>query len=322
MSETEPDTTGRISGIAAAPAVTSSLLEPGRMPNSGRAAFRLPSDGCQGSNVVTGSGRWIVGSVVLLVCCPFILLVLLSIGSGWAFPNILPDRLNGAPWRTTFGTGSSLARAAGTSVILSVLTSLISTSCGFLLARRLRYQSGWLVHYLLYVPFVVSPVVAGVCVYDLAIRLQLAGSFSGVLLIQSLFATCFSTIYFREAAGHRLERIESLIRMLGGDSIAVWRDGIWPQCRGLIVICLIQTALYSWLDYGLVSVIGGGNVVPLTVRLFGYIREASTNQASLASLILMVPAIAGLLLIIGGEIAGKRAGRKQHASSYMPGGAE
>lgn len=327
MPEKENDTSGKLSALTAAPVFASSLLNHDERSDSEgsdsvREAFRPSHHDDAEVRMLRLLGRWTVRIVIFLVCCPLILLLQLSLGSGWAFPNLLPDRLDGAPWSTTFGTGSSLVRAVGTSVFLSITTASISTSLGFLLARWLRHQSGLLVNYVLYLPFVVSPVVAGVCAYDLTIRLHLAGSFPGVLLIQCLFATCFSAIYFREALGHRLERIENLIRMLGGDSLSVWQHGIWPQCRGLIVICLIQTALYSWLDYGLVSVIGGGNVIPLTVRLFGYIREASTNMAALASLMLMMPAIAGLFLIIVKETTGRRVKGSQLKSSLMRGGIE
>ena len=69
-----------------------------------------------------------------------------------------------------------------------------------------------------------------------------------------------------------------------------------PQCSGLIAVCFLQTCLYSWLDYGLVSVIGGGNVQTLTTRMFGYIREASVNQAAQSAIVLLTPAIAGFVV--------------------------
>jgi ABC-type Fe3+ transport system permease subunit len=53
----------------------------------------------------------------------------------------------------------------------------------------------------------------------------------------------------------------------------------------------VQTGLFSWLDYGLVSMIGGGHVSTLTLRLFALIREASIHQAALASLLLTLPSL-------------------------------
>lgn len=244
----------------------------------------------------TRGSRVLVRSVAGLVLSALIVLLVLSAGSGWTFPHLLPDRMDAGPWRQGLTTGSSLLRSLFVSLALSSMVGLISTTTGLLLARQLRQSNGPFVLYFLYLPFIISPVIAGICLYDLMIRLHLAGTFMGVLLIQSVFATSFATIYFRSAFNHRLQRLEELVRTLGGSRRTIWRHAVWPQCRGLIHICLVQTALYSWLDYGLVSVIGGGQVIPVTVRLFSLIREASTNQAALASLVLLLPAILGMLL--------------------------
>lgn len=251
----------------------------------------------------TPAARWMSGVVTIGVVGTLLFLLVLSLGSGWTFPRLLPDRIDAGPWRQGLADRGGLMWSVVTSICLSLMTATVSTGIGLLLARCLRQISGVLMLYVLYVPFVISPVIAGICLYDLVIRLQLAGTFSGVLLVQCLFATSFATIYFRGAFGNRVEKLENLVQTLGGGQLTVWRHAVWPQLRGMIGVCLIQTAMYSWLDYGLVSVIGGGRVVPVTVRLFGYIREASTNQAAMAALLLMLPAVAGLLwAVVSGRV--------------------
>lgn len=260
--------------------------------NTGRTNIRrtgqIPDDN-------RSAARWLVRLVAASVAGILLFLLGLSLGSGWTFPRLLPDRLDAGPWRHGLVDGSGLIWSVVTSIILSLTTAVVSTGTGFMLARSLRHISSVVVLFLVFVPFVISPVIAGSCLYDLAIRIHVAGTFPGVLLVHSLFATSFATNYFRGAFGVRTEKLENLVRTLGGSRLDVWRHAVWPQSRGLVGFCLIQTALYSWLDYGLVSVIGGGKVVPVTVRLFAYIREASTNQAALASMLLMLPAIAGLI---------------------------
>ncbi len=149
--------------------------------------------------------------------------------------------------------------------------------------------------FLIHLPFVVSPVVVGVCLYDLLVRTGLAGTLSGVILIQTVFAYAFSSVLFGEFWSVRIERQESLVRQLGGRERDVWRHAVFPQARGLIAVSLTQTALYSWLDYGLASIAGGGRVASVTVRLFGSLREANINQAALSGLVLLTPALLGFL---------------------------
>jgi ABC-type spermidine/putrescine transport system permease subunit II len=125
---------------------------------------------------------------------------------------------------------------------------------------------------------------------------NLAGTWAGVVALQTLFALSFAAVLFSELRSPRADRLEQLVYDLGGNSWAVWRHAVLPPASGLIRICFLQTALYSWLDYGLVSIVGGGHVASVTMKLFGYLREASVNQAAQASLVLLGPAWGGFFL--------------------------
>lgn len=222
---------------------------------------------------------------------PYGLLVLLSLGSGWSFPHLLPDRLDGAPWRHFIADRNAMLHAVAMSAVMSLAVATLSTIGGILVGRALRRVRSDLWRFLACLPFVVSPVVVGVCLYDLLIRMRLAGTVGGVILLQTVFALGFASMLFSEMWTPRTDRFEQLVRTLGGNTAAVWRHAILPQISGLIAICFVQTALYSWLDYGLVSVIGGGHVSTVTTKLFGYLREASVNQAAQAGLVLLAPTL-------------------------------
>lgn len=233
---------------------------------------------------------------------PYVFLLLLSCGSGWTFPRLLPDRLDMAPWKALAADRDGLLRAAVTSVQLSLLVGVLATLGGLLISRSLRRQRAPVWRFLLYLPFVISPVIAATSLYDLNVRLGLAGTFWGVLLSQLSFATAFATVFFCELWNLRTDRLESLVRSCGGSHAAVWRHVVWPESRGLVTVCLLQAALFSWLDYGMVSVIGGGRVTTLTTRLFAYVREASINQAGLSALFLLLPVLATVLLVACSEL--------------------
>lgn len=242
---------------------------------------------------------------------PYLVLVIMSLGSGWTFPRLLPDRLDGRPWRSLLLRGDGLGPALLTSLALSVVVAGLSTAAGLFIGRAVRRSRAEAWRYLMYLPFVASPVVVGVALYDLLVRLHGAGSAWGVVFVQTIFATSFAAIYFCESWTSKGDRTEHLVRTLGGSEWAVWRHAVWPAARGLASTCLLQTALYSWVDYGIVSVVGGGQVETLTMRLFAYLREANVNQAAMASLLLITPAVVASL--IGGAsaaVAERRASTK------------
>lgn len=235
-------------------------------------------------------------SIGLLV--PYGLLAILSLGSGWSFPNLLPDRIDFRPWKRFAEDRNGLGSAALSSFGRCLIVSVVSTIAGLIAGRAIRNRRSLALRFLAYLPFVLSPVVVGVCLFDLMIRVGLAGTSTGVVLCQIVFSFSYATVLFSELWTPRMEKAEQVVRTLGGRSWDVWRHAVLPQAKGAILVCLIQTALSSWLDYAIVSVIGGGTAASLTMRLFASLREASVNQAALSSLILLFPAIVGFAIAI------------------------
>jgi len=221
----------------------------------------------------------------------FGLLLWLSLGSGWTYPRVLPDRVDAMPWYNFMQARSGILRSGLSSLWISVVVASISTALGLWSGVGLKRSRsrGWL--YIAYLPFVLSPVTVGICLLDLSVRLGLASTYVGVILAQCIFAYGFATIFFSETWDHSMERRVQLVAGLGGSRIDVWRHAVLPKLWPLLVVAWTQTALFSWLDYGLVSVIGGGVVPSLTMKLFAFLREASVNQAAQSAIILLVPSL-------------------------------
>jgi len=256
--------------------------------------------------------RFLMLLLAVVVPLPYGLLVLISFGSGWTFPTLVPDRLDFAPWRHFLSDRDDMLAAVATSAGMSLVVATLATLGGLFVGRFVRRSRSVIWRFAVYLPFVISPVVAGVCLYDLFVRLRLVGTVPGVIVVQTVFATAFASVFFSELWSPRVDRLEQLVSNLGGNRWTVWRHAVIPQLSGLIVICFLQTALFSWLDYGLVSVIGGGHVSSVTTKLFSYLREASINQAAQSSLILLGPALAAFL--IAGVIFSLRPGRTEKAN--------
>ncbi len=240
---------------------------------------------------------WRLIGLACVVVVPFGILLMLSVGSGWTFPHVVPDRIDGSPWRWLSGDRDRLFSSLVTSVMLSTAVGTLATAFGLVIARFVRRSNSSILRFAVYLPLVVSPVIAATSLYDLLIRLQLAGTLPGVLFAQLSFATSFGAVFFLEVWSDRTDRLELLVRSLGGRTRDVWKHVVIPEVRGLIPICFVQCAMFSWLDYGLVSILGGGRVVTLTMRLFGYIREASVNYAAMAAFVLVSPILMGVIVL-------------------------
>lgn len=239
---------------------------------------------------------WLRRVVQLVIVLPYVLLVLMSLGQGWAFPALKPERVDLSPWLRFLADRDRLGEALATSLGMSLVVGAVGTFCGLWVGRAVRHSAGQLPRFAVYLPFVLSPVIVGISLYDLMVRLGLASTFLGTVLVQLVFATSLTGVYFSELWSPQVDRLEHLVKSLGGGRWAVMRHALWPSLSRVIAVCFVQAALFSWLDYGLVSVIGGGRVRTVTVSLFGFLREANVNQAAQAALVLLLPTVAGFVV--------------------------
>ncbi len=237
---------------------------------------------------------WLLASAVLL---PFPILVLLSLAQHWPWPELLPTHLQMRQWQAVFKDAQGLKSAILLSVGLGVAVSGAATALGFASSRSVaRHPQQHRLLTLVYLPFAVSPVVLGVSLLYIFLRLHLAGNVAGVMLAQLVFAYAYAVILSRTFWNRRVAALEELAVSLGANRWQVWLRVLMPMARPLLVICLFQTFLISWFDYALAQLIGNAQVATLTVSLYQYFVGGDTRLAATCSLLLIAPPLAALAL--------------------------
>ena len=81
-----------------------------------------------------------LAATVLIVVFPFGLLILISLGSGWSFPRLIPDRLDYAAWKHVFSDRDQMLVAIRTSVFMSLTVAALSVT----FSRRLWVSTCWI----------------------------------------------------------------------------------------------------------------------------------------------------------------------------------
>ena len=146
-------------------------------------------------------------------------------------------------------------------------------------------------------PFTASPIVLGVCLLWVFLKLGLTETILGVGLAQVALASSFATVYCADFWAGPLRDLEGAARTLGAGPAALYARILWPLSRRALALCFLQVFLISWFQYALTWLIGGGKVVTLTVRVFELLGEANLRYAATAALVLMLPAMAALALM-------------------------
>ncbi|HXU28949.1 MAG TPA: ABC transporter permease, partial [Thermoanaerobaculia bacterium] len=196
--------------------------------------------------------------VFALCLLPIALLFLLSLAARWPYPQIWPVEIRLDPWRELLDfQNGGLPRVLGVSLLLSTVVALVSTALSYLAAKRIAgHPARARLALLAYAPYVMSPVVLGVCLLYLYLKLGLAGTFPGVVLAQTIFATSFGVVFFLGFWNEEKRALEDLVRTLGGSTWQLYSRVLLPLSRGPLGLCLFQTFLISWFQYGLTVLIG------------------------------------------------------------------
>jgi putative spermidine/putrescine transport system permease protein len=259
--------------------------------------WRTQGNKRRGRLVKHGVARLVAHGLGAMLVLPLLLLLVLSLARVWRYPTLWPDSWQFDQWRLLFAHGSVLLNAALRSLLLALAVALVATGAGFVTSRvlaRSACSAPWLALALL--PAAIPPVIYALSLGQVYAALGLSGSYAGVLLAQMPFAYAYAVLLCRGYWTHDTLALGALAHALGARPAQIaWRVH-GPLARGLLAVCLFQTALISWFDFALVRFIGAGQVETLALRVFDYLGAGDLRQASAAALLLLAPPCTALLV--------------------------
>ncbi|MBP1464172.1 ABC transporter permease subunit [Candidatus Chloroploca sp. M-50] len=223
----------------------------------------------------------------LLLLGPVVGLVLYAGSTRWFFPDLLP-----ATWTfETFWRQLSNARtqqAIGTSLLLGGVVTLLALVIALPAARTLgleRFPGRSLVLLLLFLPTIVPPLATGMGLNIIFLRLGLAGSLAGVVLVHLIPVLPYTIFALIGVFVRYDEGYEQQARTLGAGPLRILWQVTLPLAGPGIAVAALFAFLVSWSQYVLTLLIGGGQVITLPMLLFAAV--AGGNPATIAALALI-----------------------------------
>lgn len=232
-----------------------------------------------------------------LIGLPFAVLLLLSIARDWRYPALWPMAFHTSQWQALGVEWQSLAAATLRSAVIALAVGVCASAAGFFTSQRLEqcaHRARWSA--LAVLPFAVSPVVLALCLSQTFAWLGLGGHYLGVMLVQFPFAYAYAVLLTLGFWNRHTQEIGELAVALGANNRQVWWRVRLPLARGVLGICLFQTALMSWFDFVLARLIGGGRVDTLPLKVFDYFGAGDLRLAAAAGVVLVAPPACAVLL--------------------------
>jgi putative spermidine/putrescine transport system permease protein len=240
-----------------------------------------------------------IGLVVLLfvtALAPLILLLMVSLGSDWFYPAILPQRLDVDPWRQflSMDRGGRMTRAAASSVFLAVATGVFASLLALPIGRALAGLRGWrrsIGAAAAFLPVAAPPIALAVGLQYSFLRLGVAGTHVGVLMAHLVPAIGYTSLFFLGIFSTYDFRLEEEARNLGANRLHRALRITLPVLRRPMLEAFALGFLVSWAQVPLTLLVGQGLVTTLAVEVLSYVQSGQDRLAATGAILLILPAM-------------------------------
>ncbi len=248
---------------------------------------------------MNGRGRLLFWTIVLSVGMPFVPLLLWSFSERWFFPDLWPQEFDLRAWSYVLTTaGSQIIGGLATSFLLALTTAVISLLVGIPAGRALGlydFPGKRLVALVLVLPVIVPPLAVAMGLHLWFIRLGLAETFAGVVLIHLTFCVPYAIFVLWGIFSDYNPEIEEQARTLGASAGRVVWSVMLPMILPGVTVAALFSFLLSWSQYLSTLIIGGGKLLTLPILLFALMDSGDRPVAAAVSLVFVVPAFVALV---------------------------
>lgn len=234
-------------------------------------------------------------TLLFLLLGPLIALPLYAGSNGWFYPQPLPPEWTLAPIMRQLGAAQTRA-ALIDSLTIALAVTFLALLIGIPAARTLglrRFRGRGLVLLALFLPNVTPPLAIGMGLNILFLRLDLAGTLPGVMLVHLAPVLPYAIFALLGVFERYDEAYEQQASSLGASRSQVWLWVILPLIGPGVAVAALFAFLVSWSQYILTLLIGGGQIITLPILLVSSVSGSNpTSIAVIASLFAIPPLIA------------------------------
>ena len=247
----------------------------------------------------------VVWLAVLAIALPLVLLLVWSFANRWPTPELFPTALSLRGWQRLFSGYFNIWQVTLSSVTLSLWVGAFSAIIAAMAARAIclySFPGKRLLEALVLLPVLIPATVFGMSIHALLIRWRLNNSIIAVVLCQLICALPFAMRVMLETTRLASARLEEQARVLGAGSFAGFLHGSLPAIAPGLVSAWALSFLFSYTQYFLTLLVGGGKIKTLAILVMPLIEGSDRTISSVYSL-LFIGSTAGIFWLMQGASA-------------------
>jgi putative spermidine/putrescine transport system permease protein len=233
-------------------------------------------------------------AVAACALVPLGIVLLGSIASQWFWPALLPSGWTLRAWRYVVSGSGGIGAALMTSGALALVVAGLAVALALPAARALAlhtFRGKRMVLFALLLPMLAPPLAAAMGLHAVFLRIGLADSFAGVVLVHLIPAVPYATLVLAGSFSGFDRDWEAQARTLGAGSWSVWTRITIPAIAPGLALAAILAFVVSWSQYVLTLLIGGGRVLTVPLVLVAFQRGGDETVAAALSVVFVAPVL-------------------------------
>jgi len=273
---------------------------------TGPTTATAPAPGARPRRALSGTpGRWLVWGVVAFffvnLAGVILSVVVSSVSTTWFdswFPDGFTSHWYGDAW-SDFSLGHVLLVTAEVAAFVVVVSLLIGVPASYVLARR-DFPGKKIVMLLFLLPVLIPPITYGIPLATVLYKLHLAGTLTGVLLINLVPAVPFVVLTVTPFIEQIDPRLEAAARMCGAPTRKVFSRVLAPLLVPGILAAAVLILVRTVGMFELTFLAAGPGSDTLVVALYNSVFAAGIRaQQSVDAMAVIYTGFMVVLLVIG-----------------------
>lgn len=243
--------------------------------------------------------RFITNALIFLLTFPLIILILWSFSKLWSWPNLLPQTMGLRAFKYIIDPRNNSLKVLGFSVWLSFIVTIVTLAISIPAAKALgvyEFKGKGFFKIFILAPIIVPPVAVTMGIHVTFIKIGLANTFLGVLLVHLIPCLPYAIRILTDVFEIIGEAMEMQARVLGANSIQTFLSVTLPLLGPGLISAGSLVFIVSFSQYFLTFLIGGGKIITFSMLMFPYIQSGDRMMASAYSIVFMSTTL--LVLII------------------------
>lgn len=241
----------------------------------------------------------LIAIAIITSIFPLFFILLMSISSDWAWPNIVPKILDLRAWDYVFRENPKTWTAIINSMKIATITVLINIIVAIPAGDALgRYDFKFkkAIEFFLLLPIIIPSIIFTIGIHSRFIKLDLADTMTGVIICHVLITLPYMIRTLKFSFEHLGFDLEEQARMLGANKLNRLLFVVFPFIIPGIVAGATLTVLISVSEYVISALIGGGVIVTLPILMFPFISNGD-NIGAVYSILFAVLIILAVLVM-------------------------